>query len=128
MWLRFGIPERWCRLGAAAPIQPLAWQLPYVTHAALKEKKPKLVAKSHWLFVVFYLTEQTLPFSLQPSCLFVSLATVPQAASLFSTASSSFSTVSLKPRVLTVTDTNDNHFYHLQPNYSTESIHFTKIS
>ena len=29
----------WCRLAAAASIQPLAWELPYTTHAALKRKK-----------------------------------------------------------------------------------------
>ena len=31
----------WCRRGAAAPIQPLAWKLLYVTGAALKKKKKK---------------------------------------------------------------------------------------
>ena len=34
MWL-------WCRPAAAAPIQPLAWKLPYVAGAALKKKKDK---------------------------------------------------------------------------------------
>ena len=29
----------WCRLAAAALIHPLAWELPYATGAALKEKK-----------------------------------------------------------------------------------------
>ena len=29
----------WCRLAAAAPIQPLAWELPYAASAALKGKK-----------------------------------------------------------------------------------------
>ena len=29
----------WCRLAAAAPIRPLAWELPYATGAALKSKK-----------------------------------------------------------------------------------------
>ena len=28
----------WCKLAAAAPIQPLAWKRPYVTGAALKNK------------------------------------------------------------------------------------------
>ena len=28
----------WCRLAAAAQIQPLAWELPYATGAALKKK------------------------------------------------------------------------------------------
>ena len=29
----------WCRLAAAAPVQPLAWELPYATGAALKSRK-----------------------------------------------------------------------------------------
>jgi len=29
----------WCTLAAAAPIQPLAWELPYAAGAALKRKK-----------------------------------------------------------------------------------------
>ena len=31
----------WCRLAATAPIQPLAWELPYATGVALKSKKTK---------------------------------------------------------------------------------------
>ena len=31
----------WCRPAAAAWIQPLAWELPYDAHVALKEKKKK---------------------------------------------------------------------------------------
>ena len=31
----------WCRLAAAAPIQPLAWELPYAAGAAVKKKKKK---------------------------------------------------------------------------------------
>ena len=31
----------WCRLAAVAPIQPLAWELPYATGLALKGKKKK---------------------------------------------------------------------------------------
>ena len=30
--------EMWCRLAATAPIQPLAWGLPYAAGAALKSK------------------------------------------------------------------------------------------
>ena len=30
-----------CRLAAVAPIQPLAWELPYATGEALKSKKKK---------------------------------------------------------------------------------------
>ena len=29
----------WCRPAAKAPIQPLAWELPHTTRAALKRKK-----------------------------------------------------------------------------------------
>ena len=31
----------WCRLAAAAPIQPLAWECPYAVGADLKKKKRK---------------------------------------------------------------------------------------
>ena len=31
----------WCRLEASAPIQPLAWELPYATSVALKTKQNK---------------------------------------------------------------------------------------
>ena len=31
----------WCRPAAVAPIQPLAWELPYVTCMAVKRKKKK---------------------------------------------------------------------------------------
>ena len=29
----------WCRLAAAAPIRPLAWELPYAAPSAIKRKK-----------------------------------------------------------------------------------------
>ena len=35
----------WCRLAAAAPIQPLAWELPYALSVALKSKKYKIKLK-----------------------------------------------------------------------------------
>ena len=35
----------WCRPEAAAPIQPLAWELPYASGAALKNKKIKIKIK-----------------------------------------------------------------------------------
>ena len=43
---RLGLnPEKllwlWRRLAAAAPIQPLAWELPYATGAALNKQKRK---------------------------------------------------------------------------------------
>ena len=31
----------WCRLAAAIPIQPLAWELPHAAGAAVKRKKKK---------------------------------------------------------------------------------------
>ena len=31
----------WCRLAAAAPFRPLAWEFPYASHVALKSKKRK---------------------------------------------------------------------------------------
>ena len=31
----------WCRLAAAAPIRPLAWEFPHATGTALKQKKNK---------------------------------------------------------------------------------------
>ena len=31
----------WCRLAAAAPIRPLAWELPYAMGMALKRKEKK---------------------------------------------------------------------------------------
>ena len=31
----------WCRPAAIAPIQPLAWELPYATDVALKRQKKK---------------------------------------------------------------------------------------
>ena len=31
----------WCRLAAAAPIRPLAWELPYTAGSALKKQKQK---------------------------------------------------------------------------------------
>ena len=33
--------ELWCRPAAEAPIQPLAWELPYAESGALKSKKKK---------------------------------------------------------------------------------------
>ena len=33
----------WCRPAAAALIQPLAWELPYAAHAALKKAEKKKV-------------------------------------------------------------------------------------
>ena len=33
------LPWLWCRPATAAPVQPLAWELPYATRVALKKKK-----------------------------------------------------------------------------------------
>ena len=35
------LPWLWCRLAAAVPFRPLAWEPPYATSAALKKQKPK---------------------------------------------------------------------------------------
>ena len=32
------LPWLWCRPGAAAPIQSLAWELPYASSVAVKKK------------------------------------------------------------------------------------------
>ena len=40
----------WCRLAAAALIQPLAWELPYATHVAIKRKKMKLKLVGHFAY------------------------------------------------------------------------------
>ena len=37
----------WCRPAAAAPIPPLAWELPYAAGAALKSKKKKKKKKEN---------------------------------------------------------------------------------
>ena len=39
MWLRSGVARAVAEASAAAPIQPLAWELPYATGVAIKEKK-----------------------------------------------------------------------------------------
>ena len=41
-WLRSPWLWLWRRLGAAALIRPLAWELPYATGVALKRKKKNL--------------------------------------------------------------------------------------
>ena len=62
----------WRRPAAAAPIQPVAWKLPYATDSALKrpKKKEKKKKKSlltenlffgFWFFVFF--AQETHPFS-----------------------------------------------------------------
>ena len=33
----------WCRPAVAAPVQPLAWELPYAAGAALKKKQKKVI-------------------------------------------------------------------------------------
>ena len=35
----------WCRLTAAAPIRPLAWELPYFMGEALKRQKDKKIER-----------------------------------------------------------------------------------
>ena len=50
----------WCRPGAIAPIQPLAWESPYATGAALKKQKIKIKKKS--LFLLFFSAPGVPPF------------------------------------------------------------------
>ena len=38
----------WCRLAATTPIQPLAWEPPFVTGAALKSRKKKI--KNYYIY------------------------------------------------------------------------------
>ena len=38
------LPWMWCRPAAAAPVQPLAWELPYATNAVLKRPKKKKIS------------------------------------------------------------------------------------
>ena len=35
------MPRLWCRPAATAPVQPIAWELPYAVSAALKRKDKK---------------------------------------------------------------------------------------
>ena len=48
----------WSRLAAAAPIQPLDWELPYVTGAAIKRKKKKKQDAQGSSLVVYMLSPQ----------------------------------------------------------------------
>ena len=45
MWL-------WCRPAGAAPILPLAWELPYATGAVLKKRKQNKYTKTQTLSCV----------------------------------------------------------------------------
>ena len=51
MWLDPELLWLWCRPVATAPIQPLAWEPPYVEGAALKRQKKKLDLISPFLFL-----------------------------------------------------------------------------
>ena len=50
MWLRSRVAWLWCRLVAAALIQPLAWELPYALGVALKKEKKK--KKKHVWYIL----------------------------------------------------------------------------
>ena len=55
----------WRRLAAVAPIQPLAWELPYVMAAALKRKKQCYVLA----FILVYQTQNLKgPLEKEVSC------------------------------------------------------------
>ena len=42
----------WCRPAAAAPIQPLAWEPPHATGAAVKKTKDKIKCAVSTAFVI----------------------------------------------------------------------------
>ena len=42
-WLDLALLLLWCRLAAAIPIQPLAWELPYAMSTVIKSKKEKVL-------------------------------------------------------------------------------------
>ena len=48
----------WCRLAAAAPIQPLAGELPYAAGAALKRKKKMFYFPEKSVSLLSYLQSQ----------------------------------------------------------------------
>ena len=50
----------WCRLAAAAPIGPLAWDLPYAAGATLKRQKKKKSQLYTGMFDPLTLTEETI--------------------------------------------------------------------
>ena len=45
----------WHRLAAVAPMGPLAWELPYVTSAALKRKKKFIMVNQEKYVMAYYL-------------------------------------------------------------------------
>ena len=51
MQLGSGIAMVWCSPAATAPIQPLAWELPYATSMALEESK-KIKIKIKFLSIL----------------------------------------------------------------------------
>ena len=71
----------WCRLAAAAPIRPLAWELPWAEGAGLKKKSEKIKNKkivelpkkkkksashvliAHWVWVCTFLERQFIAFT-----------------------------------------------------------------
>ena len=38
----------WCRTAAAAPVRPLAWEIPYAMGVALKRKREKVNIHLEW--------------------------------------------------------------------------------
>ena len=47
-----GLLRLWCKLAAVALIQPLAWETPYVTGAALQEKKKNSLFAVYHTYIV----------------------------------------------------------------------------
>ena len=58
MWL-------WCRPVATAPIQPLAWELPYAVGVALKSKKKKKKIKKFFESKRFWRNDGRRAFSIR---------------------------------------------------------------
>jgi len=44
----------WCRLAAAAPIQPPAWEFPYATGVALKRTKEQKKNKLYFIYCFYF--------------------------------------------------------------------------
>ena len=65
MWLKSGIALAWCRLAAAAQIQPLAWELLYASDVAAKQNKTKNKQKTSQTSTPEPLNKRELLFILQ---------------------------------------------------------------
>ena len=67
----------WCRPAAAAPVQPLAWELPCATGVALKKKKKKKKDESNLRFRVRWKSKNVIViFSFLPTREYFSSLTI----------------------------------------------------